>query len=70
MTISEKLRLLMRRRGFTITALASALGISRQYLTTKLNKNDFSVTELEQIAKLLNCTFESVFVMNDTGEKV
>ena len=70
MTISEKLRLIMRRRGLTITALASAIGISRQYLTTKLKKNNFTVAELERIAGLLNCTFDSGFIMNDTGEKV
>ena len=70
MTISEKLRLIMRRRGFTITALASAIGISRQYLTTKLKKNSFTVAELERIAGILNCTFDSGFIMNDTGEKV
>ena len=70
MTISEKIRLLIRRRGFTITRLAAEMGISRQYLTTKLNKNDFTVSELERIAAVLNCRFDSVFTMLDTGEKV
>ena len=60
----------MRRRGLTVPRLAGEMGISRQYLTTKLNKNNFDVLELEKIAGILNCTFDCGFIMNDTGEKV
>lgn len=70
MTISEKIRLLLLRRNMTITALAGKMGISRQYLTTKLKNNDFSVAELGIIAAALNCSFDSVFTMLDTGEKL
>lgn len=70
MTISEKIKLLLGRRGMTITALAHEMGISRQYLTLKLKKNDFSVSDLQRIATILNCTFDTVFTMNDTKEKL
>lgn len=70
MTISEKIKLLLGRRGMTITALAREMGISRQYLTLKLKKNDFSVSDLQRIATILNCTFDTVFTMNDTKEKL
>lgn len=70
MTISEKIKLLLGRRGMTITVLAREVGISRQYMTTKLKKNDFSVAELQQIANILNCTFNSTFTMNDTKETI
>lgn len=70
MTISEKIRLLLGRRKKTITALAGEMGISRQYLTIKLRGNDFTVSELQAIAKILNCRFESDFIMNDTGERL
>lgn len=70
MTVSEKIRLLLGRRKMTITALAGKLGISRQYLTIKLRGNDFTVSELQAIAAILNCKFESDFIMNDTGERL
>ena len=70
MTISEKIRLLLRRRKITITALAGKMQISRQYLTIKLKNNDFTVSELQNIASVLDCSFDSVFTMNDTGEKI
>lgn len=70
MTISEKIRLLLLRRNTTITALAVKMGISRQYLSKKLKNNDFSVSDLSKIATALNCHFDSVFTMNDTGEKI
>ena len=70
MTVSEKIRLLLRRRGMTIKALAGEMGISRQYMTIKLKNNDFSVSELQGIAAILNCSFDTTFTMNDTGEKI
>ena len=70
MTISEKIRLLLRRRKITITALAGKIKISRQYLTVKLKNDNFTTKELQEIAVALNCSFDSVFTMNDTGEKI
>lgn len=54
----------------TIKALAGEMGISRQYMTIKLKNNDFSVSELQGIAAILNCSFDTTFTMNDTGEKI
>ena len=70
MTISEKIRLLARRRGLTVTALAGKIKMTRQNLSMKLKNDNFTVKELQEIAVALNCSFDSVFVMNDTGEKV
>lgn len=70
LTISEKVRLLLLRRKKTVTWLAGALSMTRQNLTAKLRKNNFTVTELEAIAGALGCEFESGFRMLDTGEKL
>lgn len=70
MTVSEKIRLLLRRRGLTITALAENIGLSRQRITYKLKENNFTVTDLEKIAAALGCTFEGCFIMNDTKERI
>lgn len=70
MTVSEKIRLLLRRRGLTITALAGEIGLSRQRITYKLKENNFTVADLEKIAAALGCTFEGCFIMNDTKERI
>ena len=70
MTVSEKIRLLARRRGITITALAGKIGMTRQNLNMKLKNDNFTVKDLQEIAVALNCSFDSVFIMNDTGEKI
>ena len=70
MTISEKIRLLARRRGFTVTGLAAAIGMTRQNLSIKLRHNNFTTKELNKIAAVLNCRFETDFIMNDTGERI
>ena len=70
LTISEKIRLLARRRGLTITALAGKIGMTRQNLTVKLRNDNFNTKELQEIAVVLNCSFDSVFTMNDTGERI
>ena len=70
MTVSEKIRLLARRRGITITALAGKIKMTRQNLNMKLKNDKFTTKEILKIAGVLNCSFDTVFVMNDTGEKV
>lgn len=70
MTVTEKIKLLLGRRNMTIKALAHEMGISRQYLTTKLKKNSFTVLELQKVASILNCDFDAVFTMMDTKEKI
>lgn len=69
LTISEKIRLLLRRRHKTVAWLAEAMGFSRQYVTTKLRKNDFSVAELQLIAEKMGYDFEAVFIDWENGER-
>lgn len=68
MTVSEKIRILLKRREMTVTKLAERLQISRQYLTKKLKYEDFTVYELHCIADILGCSFEPVFT--DKEEKI
>lgn len=70
LTVSEKIRIILGRRNLTITDLAAKLGTSRQNLTNKLNRDNFTEKDIMQIAAALNCTYESLFTMNDTGETV
>ncbi len=68
MTIGEKIRVLIARKKMSVTALASALGITRQYLTAKLRNNNFTLAELERIAKIIGCEFSYEFTLQN-GEK-
>ena len=71
MSITQRIRILLIKQGNISEAeLARRLKITPQKLSYKFKKNNFSVTELEEIAKVLDCTFESAFRINETGELV
>jgi len=68
LTAGEKITIILKRRKITISGLASILKQSRQNMTNKLTRDNFSESEMRQIAEALNCTYEAGFVFNDTGE--
>lgn len=70
LTSGEKIKIILGRRNMTLTQLAEATGQSRQNMSNKMNRDNFSEKELYDIATALNCTFETRFTMNDTGEKI
>lgn len=69
LTTSEKIRILIKRRGISITDLAESVSTTRQNLTNKLTRDNFTESDLKAIAQDLDCSFKSTFVMNDTGEE-
>ncbi|EKQ51775.1 MULTISPECIES: helix-turn-helix transcriptional regulator [unclassified Clostridium] len=69
LTMGEKIRIVLRRKKITISDLADMVGTSRQNLTNKLNRDNFSEQELIGIAKALGCKFEGFFIFDD-GEKI
>ena len=70
LTLGEKIKIILNRRNMTSIQLAEKIGKSRQNLSNKLSRDNFSEKELHAIAKALDCTFEAGFKMNDTGEKI
>lgn len=68
-TMSEKIRILIKRKKMTITELASVIGTTNQNLSNKLTRDNFSEKELQQIAEALGCRFEGFFVFDD-GEQI
>ena len=69
MSNNEKIEHIIKLRGITYTELANRLGISKQNLDKKLRSRNIPECELIRIAEALNCTYESSFTLNDTGEK-
>lgn len=70
LSFGEKVNILLKRRNMTITELANILGTSRQNLTNKLSRDNFSEKEMFEISQKLNCTYKGNIVMNDTGEEL
>ena len=70
LTFGEKIKIIMGRRGVTITDLAKKTGQSPQNMSNKMSRDNFSEKELKEIATVLDCTFETIFKMNDTGEEI
>ncbi|WP_312280273.1 MULTISPECIES: helix-turn-helix transcriptional regulator [unclassified Oscillibacter] len=70
LTIGEKIKVLMNRQGVTVTELAAATGQTRQNLSNKLNRDNFTEKEAEVLAKALGCSVSVIFTKIGTGESI
>lgn len=68
-TSSDKIRMIARKQNITLSQLADLLHISRQALNDRLKRDNFKEKDLQQIAEVLNCTYEGSFILNETGER-
>lgn len=69
MTISEQIKVLCVRSNISVAELARRIGTTPQNMSAKLKRETFTVPDLEEIAKAVNCSFERSFIL-DNGEKV
>jgi transcriptional regulator with XRE-family HTH domain len=69
-TAGEKIKVILGRRNMTLAELAKRTGQSQPNMSNKMSRDNLSEKELKKIAAALNCTFEMVFKMNDTGEEI
>jgi len=71
LSFSEKTKIIMGRRGMTFVDLASKMGTSRQNVSNKMRKDNFSEEDMKKIADLLNCEYcGPTLKMRDTGEEI
>ncbi|MBE6943814.1 MAG: helix-turn-helix transcriptional regulator [Ruminococcaceae bacterium] len=70
LSMGEKIKVILRRRGMTLSDLADKTGQSRQNLSNKISRDNFSEKDLIEIASALSCTYHAGFTMNDTGEEI
>lgn len=56
MTAGEKIRIIMDRKKISMGAMAEGTGQSRQNLSNKMKRDDFSEKELRKMADVLGCT--------------
>ena len=71
MAMAEKIRILLVKRGNISEAeLARRMGISPQNLHNKMKRDNFTETDLREIADALGLRLEISFVDPETGEKI
>lgn len=68
LSVAEKIRLIMKRQGMTVGELAEASGQTRQNLSNKMTRSNFSEKDIAELAKALGCSVEIRFTMPDGTE--
>lgn len=69
-TMGEKIKIMLGRRNMTLAQLAEKTGQSRQNMSNKISRDNFTEKELHIIASALDCTFDAHFITNDTQETI
>lgn len=69
LSVAEKVRLIMKRQGITMGELAQASGQTRQNLSNKMTRGNFTEKDISELAAALGCSVEIRFIMPD-GETV
>jgi len=70
LTMGEKIKIVLKRRGMTMGDLAEKTGQTRQNLSNKMSRDNFPEKELKEIADALDCDFEGYLVMRDSGDRI
>ena len=69
MTISEQIKVLCVRCKISEAELARRLGTTPQNFNSKMKRESFTITDLEEIADAMNVEFKRYFIL-DNGEEV
>ena len=69
MTTSEQIRVLCVRTGVSLSELARKINQTPQNFNAKLRRNTVTQNELNQIADVLDVTYEQYFVLKN-GDQI
>lgn len=69
LSATEKLKVILSRKGLTVKELADLLDTSRQNLHSKLSKNNLNEEDLKKFCEVLGVQYEITFILDD-GEKI
>lgn len=67
-SVAEKVRLIMKRQKMTMSDLAEASGQTRQNLSNKMTRGNFTEKDIFSLATALGCTAEIKFTLPDGTE--
>lgn len=70
MGMTEKIKIVLVKRNMSAAELAEKIGCSPTNLYNKFKRDNFTEKDLQEIAQILECTFEGNFVLNDTQERI
>ena len=65
LSVKEKVHIIMDRTGKNMTELAAATEQSRQNLTNKMSRGNFTEKDIFKIAEALGCTVNIEFTLPD-----
>ena len=68
LSIGEKIAVLIKRKGITVTQLAEKMGQTRQNLSNKMSRDNFTAKEAKQVAEVLGIEFVYYFRDEDGSE--
>mgnify|MGYP000096691159 FL=1 len=69
MAMTEQIRIMLVKSGnISESELARRLGISPQNLHNKMKRDNFTESDLREIANALNCNLRIQFISKETGE--
>lgn len=69
MPTSEQIKILCIKLGISVSELARRCGSSPQAFSQKLKREGFTPAELKEIAEIVDCRFETAFVLPN-GDRV
>ncbi len=67
-TVAEKIRLIMKRQNKTMGDIAEASGQTRQNLSNKMTRGNFTEKDILALAEALGCQVEIRFTLPDGTE--
>ncbi len=67
-TVAEKVRLIMKRQNKTMGDIAEASGQTRQNLSNKMTRGNFTEKDILTLAGALGCQVEIRFTLPDGTE--
>ena len=65
LTVAEKIDIIRRRQKMSMGDLAEASGQSRQNLSNKMKRNNFTVSDIVKLSEALGCQVDVVFTLPD-----
>lgn len=68
MGMTIKIKMLLAKRGMTISELASRMGTSQSNLSNKLKRDNFTEQDLLLIAEILGASYKASFHLDDGTE--
>jgi transcriptional regulator with XRE-family HTH domain len=68
LTIGEKIKIIMGRQNMTLSQLAEKIGQSRQNISNKMSRDNFTEQEAREIASALGAEFIGAFRFQDGTE--